>query len=147
MADQTTMQQGLAATLENLHAELAAAVMGLDTDAMHWHPGPGIASLAECIIAAAAAERSWISLAHENLAPEELASESSQHPLFVLGSTGQMTQSVLRQLTPDQWRAERVARGRTSSVAECLVHIVTVLARAQGNVEIIKALYALRTAA
>jgi len=142
------MQTSLAAALEDLHASIAQVILALDESAWHWRPAPGIPSVYDLVIRVAAEEQRWIVEAFAdlpaiegeiNLYPETAG--LADHPLFVLGSTGQLSQTILAMLPPADWGALRQVDGRTVVVAGCILHVLQELARTLGQIEVIAGLW------
>ncbi len=145
------MQAALAQALEDVHERLAEAVLGLDQKALYWQPAPGLPAASELLARVAAEEHHWIAeaLAGSPAPPEEadtfdLVGQEAQHPLFRLGSTGQMSQVILGNLAPAEWGLERSLDGRPVTVAHCILHVLEELARTLGQVETVAGLWAAR---
>jgi hypothetical protein len=146
------MQTSLAAALEDLHARIAQAILALDKAAWHWQPAPGLPSVYDLVVRVAAEERHWIVEAFADLPALENGVNASpemagleDHPLFVLGSTGQLSQTILAMLPPADWSALRQVGGRTVVVAGCILHVLEELARTLGQIEVVAGLWEVET--
>jgi hypothetical protein len=135
------MQAALANELEDMHERLAEAVLRLDPEALNWQPAPGLPAVSAVLARAAAEEHRWIA---EVLAGTPAGGESESgyqagrpplHPLFDLGSAGQFSQLILRNLTPEEWATERRLDGQPVTVAHCVLHVLEELARSLGQIE------------
>lgn len=143
------MQTSLAAALEDLHSRIAQEILALDESAWHWRPAPDVPSIYDLVVRVAAEERRWIVEAFADLPaienginPSPETTGLADHPLFVLGTTGQLSQTILAMLPPADWGALRQVEGRTVVVAGCILHILEELARTLGQIEVIVGLWA-----
>jgi hypothetical protein len=140
-----TMRASLVEVLEDLHARIAETILKLDEPACYWHPAPGLPSIADLVAQAAAEERRWIIEAVSELHPpgniassQQPAAEPGEHPLFLLGNTGQISQIVLAALLPADWTAPCQVDGQRTTAAGCVLHILEELARTLGKIEVIE---------
>jgi hypothetical protein len=146
------MQESLAHALEDLHERIAAVVLSLDEQALDWRPAPQMATMRELIGAAADEEYQWIGgvVALQPRvspgAPASVPADLSDHPLFRLGSTGQISQVLLGSLSPAEWVVERQVNGQSLTVAACTLQVLVELARALGQIELVAALWRARGA-
>ena len=152
------MQVSLAQALEDLHTRIAAAVLALDDDALYWQPIPGRDSINDLVRRVAAEEYHWIGepVAGCHIAPRCGASaeagglgmmpgRSGEHPLFRLGSAGQVSQVVLGSLAPTEWIVERQVDGQSVTTAGCTLHVLEALALCLGQIELIARLWEARS--
>ena len=144
------MHASLAHALEDLHARMAETVLELGPDALDWRAAPGLPTVRELVVKAAAAERHW--LTHcvlsdmvDGTPVSDKDTEGSDHPLYALGFTGQMSQTVLAALPPAKWIEPRRVDGVEMSVAGCVLKNLDALAQVLGQIELLANLWAFRT--
>jgi hypothetical protein len=138
------MQSSLVQALEDLHARIAVTALGLDAAALTWQPTPAMSSLREMIIQAAGLEYQWIGEGVAGVPAAEagrlgmLAHSAGQlpdHALFELGSVGQISQTILARLPPNEWASSRQVGGRMTTVADCVLQTLVELGRVLGHME------------
>ena len=142
------MYLSLAQALEELHGRIAQVTLELDEDALHWQPTPELDSVHSLITQVALEEYRWIGEAVAGLQTDVVplpADEPLDHPLFRLGSVGQVSQVILANLAASDWVAPRQVDGRTLTVAGCILHILEELARALGRIEVTAGLWRARS--
>jgi hypothetical protein len=138
------MQQAMAQALEVLHTRIAEAVLALDQGALTWQPAPSVESIYEVILRVAADENLWLGSALANISvsgEEPTVMVSTEHPLFRLGSAGQLSQVLLAHLQVADWSAQHVVDGHMVTAAGAVLHCLEELSRALGQIEIIARLW------
>jgi hypothetical protein len=140
----TVMRASLAHALEDLHTRIAETVLNLDEAALRWRPAPGVSSVYDLVVRAAAEERRWIAegvMAAPSAGGADPAFDDKElltgHPLHHLGRVGQISQTILATLPPSAWASRRQVDGQTVTVAGCVLHALEDLARTLGQIEVI----------
>jgi hypothetical protein len=138
------MQPSLARALEDLHSHLAELIIQLDEPALRWQPVPGVGPVADLIEQAVALERWWIAGVAAGISSLEADCSGgderldlSVHLLHQLGCTGQISQTILASLSSSEWASERAVAGEATTVAGCVANVLTELARAMGQIQLI----------
>jgi hypothetical protein len=154
MSDRVTsgmrpMHASLTQAMEDLHARIAETVLRLEPEAFDWLPAVGMPTVRELVTRTAAEERHWIAhcvlseLIDDSCMPESDAL-SADHPLHQLGCAGQISQTVLATLGPDQWVETHRVGDVEMSVAGCVLKNLEALAHALGQIELLADLWAFR---
>ena len=138
-----TMSASLASELEAMHQKIAEEVLELDTMAIDAVPAAGVATIRESLLAAIAAERHWIitgifDLPHPD--PEPLGvhlTSGAADCLYPLGTTGQISQTLLATLRPGNWAETCIVDGVETTPAGCVLRAIEELAVCLGKIELL----------
>jgi len=152
-SDLTLMQAALMRALEDLHSRIAQAILALDAQALDWRPAPGVNSVHELVLQAAAEEQRWMAeCVLANLVPGTATDATtaadctreagsavplSDHPLHHLGCAGQISQTILAALAPALWTEAHEVDGREVTVVGCVLRVLDKLALTLGQIEVV----------